>query len=182
MFKRLHISLWAAVLGLLMALPGATASAQTTAPLNQTTEGVAMDGFDVVAYFADGAPAKGTPDHAVEYQGAQWLFSSAAHAATFSADPAKYAPKNNGWCSYAVSEGYAADVDFVDGWSVIDGALYLNYSEPVRAIFLSEQARRVPASATNWPTVATGLADGSITVSRHAEDPDVKISHPQTLD
>ena len=90
--------------------------AEAAAPLNVTADGVAMDGFDVVAYFTDGAPAKGNVSHAVEYQGAQWLFSSAEHAANVSARIPPVMPRTqiNGWCSYAVSEGYAADVDFVN--------------------------------------------------------------------
>lgn len=159
----------------------AGAAAAQTAPLNTTPEGVAMDGFDVVAYFTEGAPAKGTPENAVEYQGAQWLFSSPEHAEQFRANPASYAPRNNGWCSYAVSEGYSAEVDFVNGWSVIDNALYLNWSSEVRATFLAEQDARIPASEANWPTVAAGLTDGSITPYLHKDDPSAGISHPQAL-
>jgi YHS domain-containing protein len=171
-----------AVIAALLALFAGMTTAETAAPLNVTADGIAMDGFDVVAYFTDSAPAKGNASHAVEYRGAQWLFSSAEHAATFSADPARYAPRNNGWCSYAVSEGYAADVDFIDGWAVIDGALFLNYSEDVRAEFLATKDRRIPATQANWPTVAAGLTDGSITPYRHADDPAVGIAHPQTIE
>jgi YHS domain-containing protein len=178
----LRSAVTAAMLAVFAGMATAETAAETVAPLNVTADGVAMDGFDVVAYFTDGAPAKGNASHAIEYQGAQWLFSSAEHAARFSADPARYAPRNNGWCSYAVSEGYAADVDFIEGWSVIDGALFLNYSEDVRAEFLSTKDRRIPATKTNWPTVAAGLADGSITPYRHADDPAVGIAHPQTLE
>lgn len=170
-----------AAVGLLLVLAATMALAETKPPLNQTADGVAMDGFDVVAYFADAKPAKGDAAFAVDYEGASWLFTSQANADTFSADPTRYAPKNNGWCSYAVSEGYAADVDFVNGWSVIDDALYLNYNEDTRSEFLAEKDKRILAAQTNWPTVSAGLVDGSVTLYRHAEDPDVKISHPQPL-
>jgi YHS domain-containing protein len=178
----LRVVVAAMMLAFFTSLAVAETSANAAAPLNVTADGVAMDGFDVVAYFTDGAPAKGSAGHVVEYQGAQWLFSSAEHAATFSADPARYAPRNNGWCSYAVSEGYAADVDFVNGWSVIDGALFLNYSEEVRAEFLASKDRRIPATRMNWPTVAAGLVDGSVTLYRHADDPAAGITHPQIPD
>ncbi len=161
-------------------LAAGSAAAQT-APLNTTPDGLAMDGFDVVAYFTEGAPAQGDPANAVEYQGARWLFASPDNAALFSADPARYAPRNNGWCSYAVSEGYSAEVDFVDGWSVLDGALYLNWDASVRDTFLADREWRIPAANENWPTVAAGLADGSITTYRHADDSSVGITHPQSL-
>ena len=91
-------------------------AAQADEFVNTLPNGVAMDGFDVVAYF-DGAPAKGDPSHSVDHKGKSWLFSSADNAATFAADPTVYEPRYNGWCSYAVSEGYGAEVDFVNGWS-----------------------------------------------------------------
>jgi YHS domain-containing protein len=158
-----------------------TAIAETAAPLNQTADGVAMDGFDVVAYFTDGAPAKGDAAHFVEYQGAEWRFSSAENAAAFAAEPARYAPQSNGWCSYAVSEGYSAEVDFVNGWAVVDGALYLNWDQSVRDQFVAEQSTRIPASKANWPTVSAGITDGSVELYRHADDPSVGIAHPQPL-
>jgi YHS domain-containing protein len=171
-----------AMLLVLAMLGGAgMALAETAAPLNQTEDGVAMDGFDVVAYFTDGAPAKGDAAHAVDYQGAQWLFASAENAAAFAADPARYAPRSNGWCSYAVSEGYGAEVDFVNGWAVVDGALYLNWDPAVRDLFLAEQDKRIPASQANWPTVSAGITDGSVALYRHADDASVGISHPQAL-
>jgi YHS domain-containing protein len=162
-------------------LAGTVASAEEGAPLNQTADGVAMDGFDVVAYFADGAPAKGDPAHSVSHAGATWLFSTPEHAAAFAADPAAYAPQSNGWCSYAVSEGYAAEVDFVKGWTVIDGKLYLNWDAATLASFVAEKDKRVPAAAANWPAVSAGLVNGSVPFYRHSDDPSVGISHPQAL-
>lgn len=173
--------LQAVVAGLCLALAAGPLAAQDGAPLNVTPAGVAMDGFDVVSYVADDRPALGLPEHAVGYQGATWLFASAANAAAFAAEPARYAPRHNGWCSYAVSEGYGAEVDFVNGWAVIDGALYLNWDGATRDLFVAEAARRVPAAQSNWPGVAAGLADGSAAFYRHADDATVGISHPQTL-
>jgi YHS domain-containing protein len=181
MFLSLLTRWRAGVAAVLLALAAATASAQT-APLNTTADGIAMDGFDVVAYFTDGAPAMGHPDHAVDYQGARWLFASAERAAQFRADPARYAPQNNGWCSYAVSEGYAADVDFINGWSVIDGALFLNYDRETRDTFLASSDKRIAAAKGNWPRVSAGLVDGSVTLYRHADDPAVGIQHPQVME
>lgn len=180
MFQATRRTLRAAAIGL--AFTASAAFAQTAAPLNQTADGVAMDGFDVVAYFTGNAPARGLPGYAVEHDGARWLFSSPEHAEMFTADPAAFTPEHNGWCSYAVSEGYGAEVDFVNGWAVIDKALYLNWDQSTRDLFLAEQGKRIPASHANWKAVAAGLADGSVELYRHADDASVGISHPQTLD
>ena len=151
------------------------------AAVNATPEGVAVDGFDVVNYFTDNAPAEGLPEHSVSYLGKEWHFATAEHAAMFAADPAKYAPQVNGYCSYAASEGYAAEVDFINGWAVIDGKLYLNWNKDVRDTFLAEKDARIPKAAANTPKVLAGLLDGSTPFYPHSSDPSVGISHPQKL-
>ena len=99
---------------------------------------VAMDGFDVVAYFKQSKPVKGDTQFKVDYKGKSWLFSSAQNAVAFEQSPADFEPQFNGWCAYGVSEGYGAEVDFVNGWSVLDGKLYLNWDAAVRKDFLDE--------------------------------------------
>jgi YHS domain-containing protein len=148
--------------------------------VNAQTDGAAMDGFDVVAYHTASAPAKGSTSHSVEYKGKTWLFSSAANASAFAADPAKYEPRYNGWCSYAVSEGYGAEVDFVNGWAVLDGKLYLNWDEETRDALVDEQSKRIPQAEENWPSVHAGLQDGSVDLYTHADE-GVDIAHPQQL-
>ena len=148
--------------------------------VNALPDGVAMDGFDVVAYF-DGAPAKGSTSHSVDYKGKSWQFSSAENAATFAADPGAYEPRYNGWCAYAASEGYGAEVDFVNGWSVLDGRLYLNWDAETREAFLSEQAARIESAEGNWPDLHAAMLDGSAAMYTHAGE-GVPIVHPQQLD
>ena len=149
--------------------------------VNALEDDVAMDGFDVVAYFDAGAPAKGESSHAVSYKGKTWLFGSAQNAEAFSADPAKYEPQFNGWCSYAVSEGYGAEVDFVKGWVVLDDKLYLNWNEETKDAFVAEQASRKQLAAENWTEVHSGMKDGSVELYRHEDEPGEGISHPQQL-
>ena len=155
-------------------------AAQADEFVNAVPDGVAMDGFDVVAYF-DGAPAKGVVAHSVEHKGKTWLFRSAENAAAFAADPEAYEPRYNGWCSYAVSEGYGAEVDFVDGWSVIDGKLYLNWDAETREAFVAELSTRIEQAEQNWPDLHAGLLDGSADMYTHAGE-GVGIVHPQQLD
>ena len=149
--------------------------------VNALPDGVAMDGFDVVAYFEDGAPAKGSAAHVVRYKGKDWHFGTAENAAAFESDPAKYEPQFNGWCAYAVSEGYGAEVDFIKGWSVLDGKLYLNWNEDAKNEFVAEQEARKAAASENWPEVHQGLKDGSVELYHHKDEPSEGISHPQEL-
>ena len=148
--------------------------------VNTLPDGVAMDGFDVVAYF-DGAPAKGDVSHSVEHKGTTWLFSSAENAAAFAADPSAHEPRYNGWCAYAASESYGAEVDFVNGWSVLDGKLYLNWDAETRDVFEAEQTARIERADRNWPDLHAGLRDGSADLYTHVEE-GVDIAHPQQLE
>ena len=155
-------------------------SAASEEPLN-AIDGVAMDGFDVVAYFSLERPKKGLDDYTVVYKGQTWKFSSPGNRDAFQANPGHYEPQFNGWCAYAVSEGYAAEVDFIDGWSVLDGKLYLNWSASVSKSFVAEQDWRRPDALANWPDVRAGILDGSVEVSRHKRVFGVGIKHPQEL-
>ncbi len=149
--------------------------------VNALPDGVAMDGFDVVAYHTLGEPTKGDAAHAVEYKGKTWLFSSADNASAFAALPAQYEPEHNGWCSYAVSEGYGAEVDFVNGWAVLDGKLYLNWNAEVRNDFVAQRSKRIPEAEKLWKSVHAGLQDGSVKLYTHADE-SVDIAHPQQVE
>lgn len=167
--------------GLLAIIGQATlGAAESDEFVNALPDGVAMDGFDVVAYF-HGAPAKGLASHSVDYKGTSWRFSSAENAAAFAANPGAYEPQYNGWCAYAASEGYGAEVDFVNGWSVLDGKLYLNWDAATRDAFLSEQLTRIERAGRNWPDLHADLRDGSAAMYTHAGE-GVAIVHPQQLD
>ncbi len=147
--------------------------------VNATAAGIAVDGFDTVAYFELGHPVKGRADHSVVYKGVRWLFATPEHRNAFAADPERYAPKFNGFCAVAVSEGAAAEVDFVNGWTIVDGALFLNWSAAIKRTFLTELSERLPASRRNWPDVHFDMRAGIRQIARHADFPEEGIVHPQ---
>ncbi|WP_420583643.1 YHS domain-containing (seleno)protein [Ruegeria sp.] len=159
-----------------------SAPAQAAEELNVTADGIAMDGFDVISYFDAHKPAKGVPEYSVDYRGATWLFSTEENRDKFAADPASFEPKYNGWCSNAVSKGYSADVDFVNGWAVINGGLHLFWAEGTKHNFLSEVTAKQVRAEDNWPTVLDGIRNGTVKFPRHADYYDtVGITHPQEL-
>jgi YHS domain-containing protein len=59
--------------------------------------GVAIKGYDPVAYFTVGKAVKGKPAHAIEWNEATWHFSSEKHRDMFAANPQKYAPNHGGF-------------------------------------------------------------------------------------
>ena len=54
--------------------------------------GVAIKGYDSVAYFEQSRPVKGSDDFEVEWNDATWQFSSARNRDLFKSDPEKYTP------------------------------------------------------------------------------------------
>ena len=114
--------------------------------------GVAINGYDPVAYFEDGAPVEGSSDFEHEWNGAAWRFANAENRDRFAADPEAYAPQYGGYCAWAVSQGYTASTDPA-AWKIVDGKLYLNYSADVQKRWQSDEAGNIAKADANWPRV-----------------------------
>jgi YHS domain-containing protein len=91
--------------------------------------GVAIKGYDPVAYFTSGKAIKGSKDMAVYTSGATYYFSSAANKELFKTNPSKYEPEYGGWCAYAMGEkGDKVSVD-PETFKIVNGKLYLFYNK-----------------------------------------------------
>ena len=66
-------------------------------PINVNADGVALKGYDTVAYFTEGKAVKGTREFQDEWHGAKWLFASRQHLDMFRDNPEKYAPQYGGY-------------------------------------------------------------------------------------
>jgi len=143
----------------LLVLTAADLPAQSTTPKTayNTTRGVALDGSDVVAYFTEGRPVKGSPSFTHTWEQATWRFASAGHRDAFAAAPEKYAPQFGGFCAYGVSRGYAVDID-PNAWTIVDGRLYLNYSKSVQRTWDKDRATYIQKADANWPAIAAQQA------------------------
>ena len=136
---------------LLLALAGDAAAALE--PINQTTfGGVAIDGWDPVAYFTDSKPVEGDKAYSFDWNGATWRFASAAHRDLFAQAPEKYAPQYGGYCAWAVAEGGTASGD-PRYWKIVDGKLYLNYDADVQKKWEKDIPGNIGRANRNWPSV-----------------------------
>ena len=113
---------------------------------------LALQGYDTVAYFTDGAPIKGSKEFSTDYKGAEFRFSSAENLALFTADPAKYAPQYGGYCAWAVSQGNTAPGD-AERWAIVDGMLYLNYNKSIQKKWDADRSGFIEKADAEWPTV-----------------------------
>lgn len=170
-------------LSLMLGSPQAEAGSEglTSHIVNSTSRGIAMDGFDPVAYFTAGSATKGDQSFRHAYKGRTWLFASAENRDSFAAAPEKYAPQNNGWCAWAVAHGYAAETDFINGWFISDDKLYVTWSAEVKDRFLQDKANLLAQNQANWSTVHSGLQEGSVKFVSHSQRPNLGFQHPQQL-
>jgi len=114
--------------------------------------GVAVAGYDPVAYFAERKPVKGKAAISYQWKGASWRFSNEKNRDAFKAAPEKYAPQYGGYCAYAVSQGATAKAE-PTAWTIVDGKLYLNYDKGVRKSWEDNKASYIKAADKNWPKV-----------------------------
>ncbi|MEL6737484.1 MAG: YHS domain-containing (seleno)protein [Pseudomonadota bacterium] len=116
---------------------------------------LAVSGFDVVSYFTgEGDPVEGSEDFTVRYQGFDYRFASEENAQTFIADPAKYAPAYGGYCAWAIGANDALAPGDPNVYKIVDGTLYLNYSEGVAEKWNKDVPGFIAKADTNYPTHA----------------------------
>lgn len=139
------------VLGLLAATPLLARPAFAASPQVFAVDGVAIRGTDPVTYFDQMMPVAGKADHALMWNGAQWLFASAENMAKFEANPEAFAPQYGGYCAYAMSKGAIATSD-PEAWTIHDGKLYLNYSVNAHKIWSQDIPGNIALADANWPS------------------------------
>jgi YHS domain-containing protein len=137
----------ALVLALALAASGAARAGDAT---YTNWRGLALSGYDAVAYFVDGRPIEGSSEHALEWRDATWRFASAENLARFRADPERYAPQYGGYCAWAVSQGYTASAD-PEAWRIVDGKLYVNYDADVQREWETDVPGHIARANANWP-------------------------------
>lgn len=132
-----------------LALPAAAPAKEL---VNLNWSGVALKGYDPVAYFTDSKAVKGDSKNQSTYKGAIYWFASADHKALFDKEPAKYAPQFGGFCAWAVSLGYTANID-PNAFQIVDGRLLLQYDLSVRERFGKDTAGNLKKADANWPGI-----------------------------
>jgi YHS domain-containing protein len=92
-------------------------------------DGIAIDGYDPVAYFKTNKAVKGSKNVSVYHQGATYYFSSVENKEAFKKNPSAYEPQYGGWCAYAMGkEGDKVSID-PETFKIINGKLYLFYNK-----------------------------------------------------
>jgi YHS domain-containing protein len=124
----------------------------STSAVNVDAGGVAIRGYDPVAYFTLGKPAVGDKQYSATFGGARYLFTSAANRDKFLADPARYSPVFGGFCAMGVALGKKLDGD-PTLWRVVDGKLYLNVAKPAQTRWLEDIPGNLAKANATWPNI-----------------------------
>jgi YHS domain-containing protein len=127
-----------------------SALAQSKTLLNLDKTGVAIQGYDPVAFFTDNKPLKGNPEFPARHNGALYYFASKEHRELFKSDPAKYEPVFGGYCAFGVSKGKLVEIE-VDAFQIVNGRLLLQYSKGVRDDFNKDTKGNLAKAEANWP-------------------------------
>lgn len=120
--------------------------------VNRNREGIAIQGYDPVAYFTLGKPVKGNPRFKATHDGAIYHFVSADHRARFIAEPAKYAPAFGGYCGYAASINKVSPVD-PNYWQIIDVRLILQHNQRAFDLWNKDLSGNLARANGNWPSL-----------------------------
>ena len=119
--------------------------------------GLAIAGFDPVAYFTDSMAVQGLPDYEAREGGAVWRFRNEGNRASFVAHPEIYGPQFGGYDPVDLGRGVtlAGNPRF---WMVAGQRLYLFGREENRDAFAADPERFLKEATARWPAVERGLA------------------------
>jgi YHS domain-containing protein len=134
------------------ATPPAKISQETPVAEINNQRGLALRGYDPVAYFTDKKPIEGKPDIAYQWKGATYQFATVEHRELFQRDPEHYAPQFGGYCAYAVSLGTTADGDPFQ-WAVDGDKLFVNNNAIAYALWNKSRSGNIRRGDVNWPLI-----------------------------
>jgi hypothetical protein len=137
---------------------GAAVRAATTerVVVNRFT-GLAIEGFDPVAYFVDAEAELGLVDFEASQAGAVWRFRNEGNRASFVAHPEIYGPQFGGYDPADLARGVtvAGNPRF---WLISGQRLYLFGREQSRDAFAADPARILREANARWPQLEHDLA------------------------
>ncbi len=118
--------------------------------------GLAIDGYDPVAFFTDGKPIEGSADLELRYGGAVWRFANIGDRAAFAASPDVYMPQYGGYDPLGIAHGVAVAGN-PNVWLIAGEKLFLFYDADRRDKFAADPDRITGSADRKWPSVLRRL-------------------------
>ncbi len=120
--------------------------------------GLAISGFDPVAYFTESRAMPGRPELETRYAGASWRFINEGNRAAFIANPEVYMPVFGGYDPTGVMRGVAVP-GHPEIWLIVGERLYLFRNPQIRVLFAAQPDELVAAAYRQWREVESTLAE-----------------------
>ena len=114
--------------------------------------GVALRGFDPVAYSTDGAAMMGRDGIQIVWRGVTYRFASEFNRKIFRTDPHSFLAQFDGHCAFAAAMGQKVEAD-PNAWAAYDGKIYLFSDERVKAIWQKNTETNIARAESNWPSI-----------------------------
>ncbi len=144
--------------GGLACLPFAARAATTERVVANRFTGLAIEGFDPVAYFTDARPELGLADFEASEAGAVWRFRNESDRAAFLAHPDIYGPQYGGYDPIDLARGVmvAGNPRF---WLIFGQRLYLFGREQTGDAFAADPSRVLQGANQRWPELEQTLEE-----------------------
>ena len=130
----------------------ATSALAAGPELNASSTGLALQGYDPVAYFTEGQATPGDYRITSVHNDATYRFSSEAHKATFEANPEAYLPQYGGYCAFGAAMGFKVDGD-PELWKIVDGELFLNLAQDIQERWETDIPGFIQQADAQWTTI-----------------------------
>ncbi len=147
----------AVVSGVVSFKAGPVRAATTERIVADPHTGLAISGFDPVAYFTNAAAVPGRPEFELRLKGVIWRFRNEGNRAAFATDPDVFTPRFGGYDPMAVARGASAP-GHPELWAIAEERLYLFYSAAARDAFISASGPAIDAAERVWPAVLRTLS------------------------
>jgi hypothetical protein len=145
------------IAALLLALALPALAATTERIVVDWRTGLAIHGFDPVAYFTNRAPLIGRAELEFPFAGAVWRFRNVGNRAAFSERPDVYMPRFGGYDPIAIARGVASP-GHPEVWFITGDRLYLFHEVEARSAFVASAEPATAAAEAKWADVERGLA------------------------
>jgi hypothetical protein len=132
-------------------------AATTERIVTDALTGLAISGFDPVAYFTDRTPRQGEGVYEYSYGGVVWRFANDGNRTVFARDPQIYMPRFGGYDPIALARGVA-----IPGhpliWLISGKRLYLFSKPETRQRFAADFEHAAALAERHWREVERTLA------------------------
>jgi hypothetical protein len=155
-YRAVHLALFAALLASAFASLASAIAATTERIVVDWHSGLAISGYDPVAFFTDGKPVPGNAEFELRHGGAIWRFHNMGNREAFAARPDVYMPQFGGYDPLGVGRGVAVAGN-PNMWMIAGERLYLFYDRERLDKFATDPDRFIAAAERKWPTLLNTL-------------------------